>query len=437
MKDLAKVVIVGFPNVGKSTLFNRLLREKKALVHSLPGMTRDCVSASCWFEGKKFMLVDTGGFYDSQGEPLLSKIKEKAWEAAKTSDILLFVLDGKREMLPAEEELFLSLRKLGRPILVVLNKIDSEEEEVKIANYYRLGAEKIFAISAEHKRNLEDLRRAIACLLPASSPGEEEKRPLKIAIVGRINVGKSSLINRLSGEERLIVSETPGTTRDSTDTVIMREGKAFCLIDTAGIRKLSHARDKKEKASIIKAKKNIGQADVICLILDAQEFPTHQDSAVASLACESGKPLLLALNKWDLVPEKSKSPQEFKEMVYRKLSFVNYAPLLFVSALTGKRVVRILDLAEEVYQRGCKKIETSHLNDFLAWMMKTHPPLTKEKKRLKIKYMTQKGVLPPTFFLFAHSEASFTPAYEKFFIQCLREKFDFWGTPLRVFLRKG
>ena len=437
MKDLTRVVIVGFPNVGKSSLFNRLLKEKKALVHSLPGMTRDCIAAPCRLEGKKFVLVDTGGFFDCKEEPLSFKIKEKAWEASRTADILLFVLDGKREILPAEEELFLSLRKLNKPILAVLNKIDSEREEMKIADYYRLGAEKIFAISAEHKRGLENLKAAIASLLPSSYAREEERKPLRIAIVGRINVGKSSLINCLLGEERLIVSEIPGTTRDSMDTLIVRNRKVFCLVDTAGIRKLSRARDKREKASIIKAKKNIAQADVICLIMDAQEFPTHQDVAIASLACESGMPLLLALNKWDLVPERSKSSQEFRGRAYRKLSFVSYAPLVLVSALTGKGVLKILDLAERIYENGCKRIETSRLNDFLTWIMETHPPLTKEKRRVKIKYMTQKGILPPTFLLFSHSPASLSPFYEKFFLQKLRERFDFWGTPLRIILRKG
>lgn len=437
MKKLAKVVIVGFPNVGKSTLFNRLLREKRALVHSLPGMTRDSSWAPCVLQGKKFILVDTGGFFDSQEEPLSFLVKEKAWQASQTADLLLFVLDGKREMLPAEEELFLSLRKLNRPILVVVNKIDSELEEEKIGDYYRLGVEKIFALSAEHKRNLEDLRVSIAASLPLSPLEIEEAKPLKIAIVGRINVGKSSLINRLCGEERLIVSEIPGTTRDSTDTLIMRNKKAFCLVDTAGIRKLSHTRDKREIASIIKAKKNIAQADVVCLVLDTQCFPTHQDAAVAQLAHDSGKSLLLALNKWDLLQGENISLEELKSRIFRKLDFVNYAPLLTISALTGKRVIKILDMAEQVYLNACKRIETSRLNDFLAWVMETRTPLGRSKKRVKIKYMTQKGILPPTFVLFTHSRVSLAPSYEKFFTQLLRERFDFWGTPIRLFLRES
>jgi GTP-binding protein len=437
MIKLAKVAIVGFPNVGKSTLFNRLLKKKRSLVHSLPGMTRDQVSALCSLRGKEFVLVDTGGFFDFQGDPLSSQIKKKAREAAEDSDILLFVLDGKRGLLPAEEELYFSLKKLNKPIFVVVNKIDSSSEETRLGDYYRLGDERVLAISAEHKRNLEHLESSFTTALPALVPDEEETKPLKIAIIGRINVGKSSIVNRLCGEERLIVSEIPGTTRDSIDTLILRNKKAFCLVDTAGIRKLSRTRDKREKASIINAKKDITRTDVICLVMDAQEFSTRQDSTVAHLAYESGKPLLIALNKWDLIQKNTDTSKDYKEKVYEKLDFVNYAPLLFISALSGKRVMKILDLAQQVYANGHKRIETSRLNNFLSWVNENHPPLSKDKRRMKIKYMTQKGILPPTFFLFAHSRVPLAPAYERFFIRLLQEKFDFRGTPIRLFLKKS
>jgi len=437
MKKLARVAIVGFPNVGKSTLFNRLLKEKKSLVHSLPGMTRDQVSAICTLDKKKFVLVDTGGFYDSRNDPLSSLVREKAREAAENADIILFVLDGKREFLPAEEELYFSLKKLDKPIFVVINKIDSSLEETKLGDYYRLGAEKIFAISAEHKRNLERLESGLLEVLPSPVLEEKESKPLRIAIVGRINVGKSSIVNRLCGENRLIVSEIPGTTRDSTDTLIFRDQKAFVLVDTAGIRKLSKTRDQREKASIIKAKKDITQADVVCLVMDAREFPTRQDLAVAHLSLESGKPLLIALNKWDLVQKDNKTSDEFKKKVYARLDFVNYAPLLFISALTGKRVIKILDLAGEVYQNACKKVGTSQLNKFLSWVSDNYPLLSKNKRRVNIKYMTQKGILPPTFVLFSHSQASLAPSYRKLLIHLLREKFDFWGTPIRLMMRKS
>lgn len=437
MKSLPQVVIVGFPNVGKSTLFNRLLKRKKSLVHSLPGMTRDAVSAIGSLEGKKFILTDTGGLDESSEVPLVSAVKEKAWAAAKKADVLLLVLDGKRELLPAEEELYSSLKKLGKPILIILNKIDSTGQEARVGDFYnRLKAETVLAVSAEHKRDLDLLEERLARLLPGTPSEKEDLRPLRLAIIGRINVGKSSLINRLCGEERLIVSSSPGTTRDSTDTLIVRNKKVYCLVDTAGIRKLSRTRDKREKAAIIKAQKDIARADVLCLVIDAQEFPTRQDIAVAHLAYDSGKPLLLALNKWDLVP-KGEFHQKLKEIVFRRMPFVSYASLLFVSALTGKGVSRILDHAEEAYRRSSLRVETPRLNEFLAWVNAAHPPMTRTKRRIKIKYMTQKGVRPPTFILFAHNPTAFLPAYEKFFLELLRKKFSLWGTPLRLVMRKS
>lgn len=437
MKKMPKLVIVGFPNVGKSTLFNRLLKQKKSLVHSLPGMTRDWVSAGGRLGDKRFELVDTGGFFDLQDDPFSAQVREKAWEAAQEADVILFVLDGKRDLLPAEEELYFSLKRLNRSLLVAVNKIDSPAEELKLGEYFRLGAERMIPVSAEHNRNFELLEAGIQELLPDLAPEKEDFESLKIAIVGRINVGKSSLINRLCGQEKVIVSEIPGTTRDSTDTLIRRDGRWFCLVDTAGIRKLSRTRDNKEKAGVIKAKKNIARADVVCLVMDAQEFPTRQDTAIAHLAYKSGKPLLLALNKWDLFPEEEKSLKEIHERVYHKLDFVSYAPLLFVSALTGKKAVKILDYSEKVHASASKRVPTSRLNDFLAWINATHPPISAKKRKIKIKFMIQKGILPPAFLLYTHSQSSFAPSYEKFFMHLLREKFDFQGTPLRLHLRKN
>jgi GTP-binding protein len=437
VKNPVKVAIVGFPNVGKSTLFNRLLKQKKSLVHSMPGMTRDQIPAYCRLAQKRFVLIDTGGFFDSQGDPFSSQVKEKAWEASKMADILLFVLDGKRGMIPGEEELFYVLKKMNKPIFVLVNKIDTPKEEDQIGEFYRLGEQEIIPISAEHKRNLGYLEERILDLLPSSAEKDEEAIPLQIAIVGRINVGKSSLVNRLSGEKRLIVSEIPGTTRDSTDTLIKRNKKTFCLVDTAGIRKLSRTKDKREKAGIIKAKKDIGRADVVCLILDALEFPTRQDTAIAHVAYDSGKPLILVLNKWDLIQKETQSHKEYRDRIYRKLDFVSYAPLVFVSALSGQRIVKILDFSEEVFANSKRKIPTPQLNKFLKKMNTKHPPISKNRKRIKIKYMVQKGILPPSFILFSHSQGSLDYSYEKFFLKKLYEEFDFLGTPLRLTLRKS
>ena len=433
-----RVVIVGFPNVGKSTLFNRLLGKRKSLIHSLPGMTRDSLAAPCTIGDRRFTLVDTGGLFGVKDEPLSGKVREKAWQEAKSADLILFVLDGKRDIAPAEEELYTDLKKLGKPLLVVVNKFDSpSQEEVMTAEYYRLGAKEIYFVSAEHKLNVGLLEEALVSALPAAAQARDVEEPLRIAIVGRINVGKSSLVNRLLGEERLLVSELPGTTRDSTDTLVVREGKPFCLVDTAGIRKLSGTNDSREKAGIIRAKANIRQADVICLVLDVHEFPTRQDAHIAQLACDSGKPLIMALNKWDLVDTQTIDPEAVRKSVFRKLSFVDYAPLLFVSARTGQRVVKILDLAEEVYEKALKHIETSKLNDFLGRIAETHMPRLKSGASVKLRYMTQKGVLPPTFILFIGTRGSLTPAYERYFLESLREAFGLRGTPLRLFVRSS
>jgi GTP-binding protein len=437
MKNLKKVAVVGFPNVGKSTLFNRLLKRKKSLVHSMPGMTRDQVAAECTLNDKRFILIDTGGFFDFKKDPLSSQVKEKAWEASRDADVLLFLLDGKRELLPAEEDLYFAIKKLDKPVLIVVNKVDSPSEEEKIGDFFRLGEGRVFPVSAEHKRNLEYLEEGLYDILPESPVEEKGTEPLKIAVIGRINVGKSSIVNRLCGHERLIVSEIPGTTRDSTDTLIYRNKKAFCLVDMAGIRRLSRTQDKREKAGILKAKKDIKRADVLCLVLDSQEFPTRQDTAIAHLAEESGKPLILALNKWDLIDKDAKSAEEFKANVFGKLDFVSYAPLIFISALTGQRVVKILDLADEIYANASKRIPTSQLNDFLAWVHTAHPPLSRKKMKIKIKYMMQKKSLPPTFFLFTHSKSPLAPAYRKFLKRLIRDQFDFVGSPIRLYLKRN
>lgn len=437
MKKMSKVAIIGFPNVGKSTLFNRLLKKKKSLVHSLPGMTRDMVTATCRLDGNSFLLIDTGGFFDSAEDIFSPLVRKKAWEASESADILLFILDGKREFLPAEEELYFSLKRLDKPIIVIVNKLDSPHEEIKLADYFRLGEEDIIPISAEHKRNLKTLEKKILDNLPSAAAEKEDIEALKIALVGRINVGKSSLVNRLCGQDKLIVSEIPGTTRDSTDTLIYRDKKAFCLVDTAGIRKLSRTKDKREQASILKAKKDIKRADVVCLILDAQEFPTRQDTAIGHLAKESGKPLILALNKWDLISEEVKNSDIFKQKSFHKLDFISYAPIIYISALSGKRVVKILDLAEVIHAKGSKKLPTNQLNKFLVWVNENHPPLSRKKRKMRIKYMTQAGVLPPTFILFTHSKASLSPSYEKHFIHMLRERFDFSGSPVRLVLKRN
>ncbi|HSA95473.1 MAG TPA: ribosome biogenesis GTPase Der [Acidobacteriota bacterium] len=440
MTKLPRVVIVGFPNVGKSTLFNRILGERRSLVHSDPGMTRDSLAAECVLGDRRFTLVDTGGLFGVADEPLSDRVRAKALEEAAAADLVLFVLDGQRDIAPAEEALYIDLKRRGLPLLLVVNKFDSPaKEESMTAEYYRLGEKDIHFVSAEHKINIGRLEEAIAAALPAAGPAPAvaPEAPLRIAIVGRTNVGKSSLVNRLAGEERLIVSETPGTTRDSTDTLLVRDGKPFLLVDTAGIRRLASTEDGREKAGIIRAKAMIRRADVVCLVLDVQEFPTRQDARIAQLALESGRPLVLALNKWDLVDKDAVRPDAVRERVYRKLGFVSYAPLLLVSARTGQRVVKILDTAEAVYKGAVTRVETSKLNAFLARTAEAHPPRLKSGARAKLRYMTQKGVCPPTFILFLGGRGPLNPSYERHFLEELRREFGFAGTPIRLFVRSS
>jgi len=446
---MARVVILGFPNAGKSTLFNKLIGRRKALVHSLAGMTRDRVSGTCGTGASAFEIVDTGGFTDSGGEPLAVKVKAAAWEAARTADALILVLDGQMGLTPAEEELYRDLRKLDRPLLVAVNKVDTEAHRHEMGDYYRLGADRLFFVSAEHKLGIGRLAEAIVEAVAGAPPVDAEPsaspvappieavKPLKIAIIGRINVGKSSLANRLCGEDRCIVSELPGTTRDSSDILLRRGAKSYLLVDTAGIRKLGRVSDVRESAGVIKAKKNIPFADVLCLVLDAHEFPTRQDAAVAKIALESGKPLIIVLNKWDLVPEDQVTFAQAREIVFSRLDFVSYAPLVTVSALTGKRVSRILELAEDVYQRGQKWIPTGKLNKFIESMNEDFPPISTKGRRFTVKYGTQKGILPPAFVLFTSSPAVFAPGYEKSYVQKMRNAFGLEGTPVRLIMRSG
>lgn len=433
-----RIAIVGFPNVGKSTLFNKFVRQKKALVHSRPGMTRDRVSAVVTMQDRRVEIFDTGGFIDvnSRVEPLAVRVHEMAWEAARQADVLLFLVDGRRGLMPVEKGLYQSLRKLDKPLVVAVNKIDSDRPSPDTAEFYRLGETNLHFISAEHKLNLDALEKHLISLLPEEKSGEAPaaEKPLRIAIVGRTNVGKSSLGNRLCGQERFIVSEIPGTTRDSIDVLIRRDDKAYILVDTAGIRKLAKTSDERESAGVIKAKKNIDQADVICLLLDATDFPTRQDAAVAQLAKESGKPLLIAVNKWDLVLEGALTEKEIERMVFQRLEFIRYAPVLTVSALTGKRTVRILDLAEKIWRRGQKKIGTRALNQFLEKFQQSSQPLSETGRRFRIKYMTQAGTLPPTFRLYTGMRSGFAAASERHFEGKLREAFGFEGSPIRFFL---
>ncbi len=439
MAERPRIAIVGFPNVGKSTLFNKLARRRISLVHSLPGMTRDRVGAAVRMQDREVELVDTGGFIDEKdgAEPLAVRVHEMAWQAAREADVLLMLVDGRRGLMPAEKGLYQELKRLDKPLVVAVNKIDTDRPGPETAEFYRLGEKTLHFISAEHKVNLDDLERDLIGRLPPSAAEDPAtaERPLRLAIIGRTNVGKSSLANRLCGQARLIVSELPGTTRDSIDVLIRRGERAYVLVDTAGIRKLSKTGDERESAGVIKSRKNIERADVLCLLLDASEFPTRQDAAVAQLAKDSGKPLVVAVNKWDLVREGALGEEEVERMVFARLEFIRYAPVLTVSALTGKRVIKVLDAAEEVWKAGSRTVGTAELNRFLDGVHRSNSPMNPSGRRFRIKYMTQAGILPPTFRLYAGRQAVFAPASARHFESRLREAFGFQGSPIRLFFK--
>ncbi len=398
-------------------------------------MTRDVVSEIAEWNGKQFELIDTGGIFENPARHLNEKITRKALEYAEKADLILFVVDSRREILPWEEELARRLHRLNKPVFLVVNKKDNPADR-DVSAFASLGFERMFPVSAEHNHGLTELLDAIVEMAGERKPPVQPQEALKLLILGRPNVGKSTFVNRLLGEERIIVDERPGTTRDVIDVVVKRNGIYYRLLDTAGLRKLSRATDSLEAAGIIKAKKSIRLADVVILMMDASEGPTHHDADIAQQIHESKKPLVLVANKWDLVKGDTVTYFKTRELFLEKLHFVSYAPLLFISALTGRRVVNVLDEAYQVYQEGGYRIPTSALNRYLLPIFEQYPPRVEDRKELKIKYVVQTGIHPPVITLFANRVVDFEPNYEKFIIRKIREKWPFKGNPIILKIRK-
>ncbi len=435
MKKIPKVVIAGIPNVGKSTLFNKLIKKKKSIVHRKAGMTRDFVKDIVNYNDRIFELYDTGGFFEEDGE-IFSKVKDSALNLAKDSDLILFLLDSRRELLPIERELYRILKKTGVKIIIVINKVDTEDN-IKIqeaeASFMEFG-EELITISSEHNHRIDELLELILKNIPVAYQKQENKG-LKIAIVGKTNVGKSSLLNRILNQERAIVSSTPHTTRDILDEEVRYNGQNFILMDTAGIRKLNKLKDSKEKAAIIKAEKSIPRADVIIFVLDLSENFTKQDMRIAGLIKDNMKPVVMALNKWDLIKDKNRGDKIIKE-IDSKFHFLKFAPKVFISAKTGKNILKLLDLSLMVYKNYKKKIPTSELNNFFERINNKSPILTVDSNPIKIKYLTQIKYGPPVFALFASSAKKLMPSAESFLEKQFRAAFDFEGTPIKFIVRK-
>lgn len=443
---LPLVAIVGRPNVGKSTLFNRLVGERRSIVGDEPGITRDRIYGESEWTGRRFSLVDTGGIVPDETEVIPAHIFRQAEFAITEAAALLWVVDARAGVTPLDEELVRLLRSTGKTVLVAANKVDSAKLEAHASEFHRFGFDEVVPVSAEIGDGVAELLDALVERLPPQeSEGEEEEqegraREVRLAIVGRPNVGKSSLLNRILGEERVIVSPVAGTTRDAVDTVLESEGRTFRLVDTAGIRRKGKTEEMAEKLSVVMARRSLERADVAVVVIDAVEGVTALDANIAGYALDAGCSIILAVNKWDLVPDKDTgTASEFERDLRFKMKFLDWAPLVTTSALKGQRVERILPLALRANEARNRRVPTSQLNAFFERVMVSGrvptavAPVKGGQSRLHVQYVTQAGVRPPTFIVFtAGGKPGIHFSFERFLQNRLREEFDFFATPLRI-----
>ena len=432
------VAIVGRPNVGKSTLFNKLVGDRLSIVKDEPGVTRDRLYREMEWLGNKFLLVDTGGLEPRTQDFMMSKIKKQAQVAIDEADVIIFLVDGKAGITGLDEDVATILRKQDKKVIVAVNKIDNYmKEQENIFEFYGLGFEEVIGISGEHKTNLGDLLDAVVEKFDNKST-KEISEGLSIAILGRPNAGKSSLLNKLLNKERSIVSDIAGTTRDTIDSALKYDGEMYTLIDTAGIRRKSKVEDDIEYYSVLRAMKAIKRADVCVLMLDATELLTDQDKRIAGMIYDERKPIIIAINKWDLIEKNDNSVKEFKELVKADLSFLDYAPIVTISALTGKRTLNILEQAKFINEEYHKKVTTGMLNQILAEIVAQNPVPTRKGRAVKLNYGTQISQAPPKFVFFANNPELIHFSYKRYIENKLREYFGFEGCPIDiVFNKKG
>jgi len=430
------IAIVGRPNVGKSALFNRIAGGKKAIVADEPGVTRDRNYADVEWEEKIFTLIDTGGFEPVSKDRIFVQMREQCQLAMEEADVILFVMDGKEGLTPSDKEIANILRRQNKPVFYIVNKIDGPKHEDKAFEFYGLGVEQIYSISAEHRYGVDELMDQVVKILPKLSEGKRIKDAAKVAVIGRPNVGKSSLINRLLGYKRVIVDEAPGTTRDAIDTFFERNGKKYILIDTAGIRRKSRISLQLEKYSIVEALRTIDQCHVALLMLDPEEGVTAQDAHIGGFIHEKGKGCILLVNKWDLVEKDSQTMVEFEKRVYGDLKYLSYAPILFISALTGQRVPKVLEMVDDVAEQTKKRIPTSPLNKHFGQWVEHNPPPLHRNRNVKLNYITQVSAGPPTFVIYTNFPEGIHFSYERYLINQMRETFGFEGVPIRLQFRK-
>ena len=430
------VAIVGRPNVGKSTLFNRLAGKRISIVQDTPGVTRDRVYAEAEWLNYSFTMIDTGGIEPERDDIIVKQMRRQANIAIETADVIVFIVDGKEGLTPADNEVATMLRKSKKPVVLVVNKVDSLKEEDNAWEFYNLGIGDPVTISASQGLGLGDMLDKVVENIDKSVYEEEEDEYIRIAMIGKPNVGKSSLINKLLGEERVIVSDVPGTTRDAIDSYLETENGKFILIDTAGLRRKSKVKEEIERYSVVRTYAAIERADVCILMIDATEGITEQDEKIIGYAHEMRKAIMVIVNKWDLVEKDDKTLDKFKKDLQQNLKFLSYAEYLFISALTGQRVGKVLDIAKYCYDNYNKRISTGILNDVISKAVLMKEPPVVSLKRMKIYYVTQVATRPPKFVFFVNDESTRQFSYERYLENQLRNSFDFKGTGIQIEYRQ-
>lgn len=431
------VAIVGRPNVGKSTLFNYLSGHRISIVEDTPGVTRDRIYAEGEWRGREFTIIDTGGIEPFTGDFIKQQMIRQAEIAVETSDVIVFIVDMKTGITASDFDVAVMLRKSDKPVVIAVNKVDNVGELPPEAyEFYNLGMGEIYAISSIHGLGIGDLLDAVYEHFPSSEEESEEEDVIKVAVIGKPNVGKSSLINCVLGEERVIVSNIPGTTRDAIDTLVERNGNKYIFIDTAGIRRKSRIDESIEKYSVIRSWTAVDRSDVCIIMIDAQDGVTEQDTKIAGYAYEQGKAAIIAINKWDAVEKETGTLEKTRETIRRQLEFMSYAPIVFISAKTGQRVERLFDLVDFVFDQASFRVQTGMLNDVLNDATAMVQPPSDKGKRLKIYYMTQVGIKPPKFILFINNRELMHYSYERYIQNTLRSNFGFEGTPIQFIIRE-
>jgi GTP-binding protein len=432
------VAIVGRPNVGKSTLFNKLIGERRSIVEDVPGVTRDRIYGEGEWCGRRFTVIDTGGIEPKSDDIILSQMRFQAQLAIDSADVILFLCDVSCGLLPDDRDIARMLQKSGKPIILCVNKVDRPgAPPMAYYEFYELGFENDpICISSMHGSGTGDMLDAIVSALPEQDESEEDEDVINVAVIGKPNAGKSSIINSILGDGRLIVSDIPGTTRDAVDTAFENEFGKFNFIDTAGIRRQSKVEDRIEKFSVLRSHMAVERADVCLIMVDAEMGVTEQDERIAGIAHEAGKASIIVINKWDLIEKDNNTVNNFSKDVYTALSYMTYAPLTFVSAKTGQRVNNLFEKIVEVNEEAKKRISTGMLNDLLNDATTRVQPPSDKGRRLKIYYMTQASVAPPTFVIFCNNAELFHFSYRRYIENCIRETFGFKGTPIRIVVRE-